>query len=276
MAEMNNDEARVFIHSMMKGYKNRKDQNRLYSSDDFIPENIINTYYSYVLKPEFSFVINEYKKQFVFNEARVEPNVSKEEMTGLGMVYDYIQEFNFDKDNFNIFITSLILHQKLYSKCPNPQFGGTLRDCNVVLYDLPVDVPNAQEAIKLFNQYIATSNNIFEPLKAGDIFQYIDNTVILTTDLIHLQPFLDGNKRTFRALQNLLLKKISFPPVYIEVNERDEYKKNLLIAISKRNYSPLIRFYYYKICDAIMNLDIEKSEIFDNSHQKIKSLHKLP
>ena len=272
---MNNDEARFFISSMMYGYKKRKEQNRLYSDDDFIPENIITTYYDFVIKPEFSFVINEYKKQYVFNEARVEPNVSKEEIAGLGTIYDYIQTFDFDKDYFNIFTTSLVLHQKLYSKCPNPHFGGTLRDCDAILYDLPVEVPTANVAKERFNQYIATSNDIFIPLEEGDIFGYINNTVSLTADLIYLQPFADGNKRTFRALQNLLFKRIDLPPVYIEVGEREEYKKNLAIAMTENDYNSLIRFYYYKICDAIMNLDISKSEIAANSQHKVKSLGTL-
>ena len=272
---MNNDEARFFISSMMEGYKKRKVENRLYSDDDFIPENIITTYYDFVIKPEFSFVINEYKKQYVFNEARVETNISKEEIAGLGTVYDYIQSFDFDKDYFNIFTTSLILHQKLYSKCPNPHFGGTLRDCDAILYDLPVDVPTAKVAKERFNQYIATSNDIFIPLESGDIFEYINNTVSLTADLIYLQPFADGNKRTFRALQNLLFKRIDLPPVYIDVSERDEYKKNLIIAMTENDYNSLIRFYYYKICDAIMNLDISKSEIAANSQHKVKSLGTL-
>ena len=60
------------------------------------------------------------------NEARVEKNTTKEEQEGLGKIYDYIQNFNFNKDYFNVFTTSLILHQKLYSCCPNPEFGGTL------------------------------------------------------------------------------------------------------------------------------------------------------
>ena len=63
---MNNEEARYFIQEMMHGYHQRKQDNRLYSMDDFIPENIITTYYEYVIKPEFSYLMEEYKKQFIF------------------------------------------------------------------------------------------------------------------------------------------------------------------------------------------------------------------
>ena len=267
---MNNLEARDFIKKMMEGYLNRKHTNNLYSKEGFIPENVITTYYEFVLKPEFSFIVNEYKKQFVYNESRVEKNITKEELLGLASIYDYIESFDFNNDYFNIFTTSLLLHQKLYSHCPNPHFGGSLRDCDVYLYDLPIDIKPCEVAKKEFNSFIAKSNDIFLPLKEGDIFEYINQTVKLTTYLIYLQPFRDGNKRTFRALENLLLKRISLPPIYIDINERDEYKKSLVTAICDKDYNPMIRFYYYKICDAIMLLDINRSEITDVSNNKIK------
>lgn len=106
---MNNEEARFFIKKMMEGYKKRKKEGNLYSSDNFIPENIITTYYGFVDKPKFSYIIKEYKKEFIFNEARVERNISKEEQMGLGEIYDYIENLDFSKDYFNIFVTSLLL-----------------------------------------------------------------------------------------------------------------------------------------------------------------------
>ena len=72
-----------------------------------------------------------------------------------------------------------------------------------------------------------------------------------------------------------MFKRIDLPPVYIEVSEREEYKKNLTLALTEHDYNSLIRFYYYKICDAIMNLDINKSEIATNSQNKVKSLGSL-
>ena len=269
---MNNEEARYFIQEMMHGYHQRKQDNRLYSMDDFIPENIITTYYEYVIKPEFSYLMEEYKKQFIFNEARVEQNVTPEEQAGLGVIYDYIQNFNFNKDYFNVFATSLLLHQKLYSLCPNPQFGGSLRDTDVIMNDLAVEVPTAEVAKREFNSYIATSNDIFLPLQHDDIFAYINQSVELTSKLIGLQPFADGNKRTFRALQNLLFKKIALPPIYIEPQERDEYKKCLFTALKDKQYQEITRFYYYKICDAIMNLDVGRSEIAPSAQHKVFTL----
>ena len=45
--------------------------------------------------------------------------------------------------------------------------------------------------------------------------------------------------------------------------------------MTENEYNSLIRFYYYKICDAIMNLDINRSEIAANSQHKVKSLGTL-
>ncbi len=55
----------------------------------------------------------------------------------------------------------------------------------------------------------------------------------------------------------------------IETREREVYKDHLVEALQEKDYSNITRFYYYKICDAIMNLDICRSEISETPKQKI-------
>lgn len=220
--------------------------------------------------PEFHLLIDQYKRNYIYNEARVERNVTMEEQLGLGEIYDYICTFDFSKDYFNLFVTSLLLHQKLYSKCAYPEFGGKLRDDTAYLLNTSIEVMDANEAKKYFNSLIPVSDQIFLPLNQGDIFGYIENIVKQTVELIKVQPFADGNKRTFRALLNLLLKRIQIPPVYIEVREREKYKEALLEAMKENDFSKIITFYHYKICDAIMNLDIKHS-VFTDEQEKQKS-----
>lgn len=258
---MTNEEARLFISVISKGYKDRKRKHELYSSDDLIPEKIIEVYMNSVQKPQFNNLVDSYKKKYIYNEARIEKNTTKEEQKGLGEVYDYISNFDFDKDKFNIFIQSMLIHQKLYSKCPNPSFGGTLRDDQAILKDTTVNVMDAVEAKKYFNSFIASSDFIFDSYLKSDYFRYINECIILNVKLIAAQPFIDGNKRTFRALLNLLLKRINIPPIYIDLHEREEYKKALFDAIENNNYESIVRFYYYKICDAIVELDVDNSEL---------------
>ena len=115
---------------------------------------------------------------------------------------------------------------------------------------------------------ILNSDKIFNRLSENDVLGYINDCIIQTVDLIRAQPFADGNKRTFRAILNLLLKKINISPIYIEKYERGVYKKVLIEAMKSGNYEAIINFYYYKICDSIMNLDVNNSLIKDDTFEK--------
>ena len=269
---MSNDEARDTIIKLAEGYKRRKKDNRLYSEEDNIPNTIIRIYYNSVIKPHFKKMVETYKRAYIYNESRVEEQLTKAEKMGLGEVYDYISNFDYEHDKFNIFVCSMVIHQLLYSKCPNKSFGGELRSCNAMLKDTNYEVINPEEAKKLFNDFIPADKNniIFQPLVNDDILGYINVCVQTTVDLIKWQPFNDGNKRTFRALLNLMLKRIDIPPIYIDTKEVGEYKEALLDAIVKNNYKPITRFYYYKICDAIMELDVNNSEIKEEVELQFK------
>ena len=139
-------------------------------------------------------------------------------------------------------------------------FGGNLRDSQAILKDATIEVMDAEEAKKYFNSFITTSDQIFEPLLKGDIFGYIEKCIYTITELIKAQPFADGNKRTFRSLLNMLLKKVSLPPVYISANLRSRYKDVLLDAMQNGNYEELYNFYYELIESSIQELALENKE----------------
>jgi hypothetical protein len=262
--DMENKEARQFLKIVFSKYKKRMQDERLDYDNLNLFCNLISIYLTYVEKPEFHILVDNYKDFYIFNESRVEANASKEEQLGIGKMYDYIREFDYSKDYFNLFTTSLILHSKLYSECPCKEFGGKLRDTTAYLFDTNYEVVDATVAKNYFNNLIPKSDRIFDNLnpKTGNgYFAYINDCIIETTKLIEIQPFQDGNKRVFRALLNLLLKKINIPPIYIEVEEREFYKDALLTAICTKNYEKIINFYYYKVCDAIISLDIDNSII---------------
>lgn len=254
-------------------YDEKKKKGLSQEEENIFLKSLIKTYHLCNEKKLYEEILKEYKIRYIYNESKVEGNITPEEQLGIGVVYDYIQNFDFDKDYFNIFTTSLLIHQKLYSKCIGSDFGGQLRDSTVYLYDTNLEIMSADEAKKYFNSFISTSNPIFEPLKNNDILQYIENCIVVTTNLIKAQPFSDGNKRTFRSLLNLLLKKVTLPPIYIDNLVRKEYKQYLLEAMKDNNYINLYNFYYKRIEEAIIELDVEN---YSNSNicneNKIKRL----
>ena len=245
------EEAREIILYLQECYKKKKLKHRLYNEEDFVPENIISMYLYYTKHTDYEIIVNNYKKQFIRNESLVEPGVTKAEREGLGIIYDYISTYDF-KGDINIFVEGLKLHAFLYAKCPFPEFGGTLRVDPAILKDAVYDVPDAATARRMFQDYLTKKFCI----DYDNIFDYIDEAIRVTIDLIKIQPFPDGNKRTFRALLNLLLGKIGIPPVYIKMSERAVYKEELLKAIEQEDYFGITRFYYYKICDSIVELDL--------------------
>ena len=153
------------------------------------------------------------------------------------------------------------------------KIGGQLRSDNnndeVHLNGVDIKVPTPKESLIIMNGYLDAKkkeefNNI---IKNDDIIEYISYCVKETTNLIKTQPFFDGNKRTFRALLNLMFKAKGLPPVYVKTTERETYKKALYIAMKEEDYSQIIGFYLFKICDSIYELDVEpyRAEILQES-----------
>ena len=76
--------------------------------------------------------------------------------------------------------------------------------------------------------------------------------------LIKVHPFTDGNGRTVRGFINKFLEDAGFPPVYIKLVERDEYHDAMGKAIGDGDYSEIKNFNRYKVCDSIIELDINE------------------
>lgn len=222
----------------------------------YASKNIISIYLHSIEKKNYKIIIEDYKRKFIYNEAIVEPGVTKGERRGLGLIYDYISSYSFEKNEPNIFVEGLRLHSILYSQTEVPEFGGRMRETGAVLNDSLCEVPDATTAKSLFQSYITKKLEY----DIDNIFPYIDESIKIAIDLIKIQPFGDGNKRTFRALLNLLFARIGIPPVYIKQRERDIYKRELLRAIEEDNYKPITAFYYHKICEAIIDLDLMRSQ----------------
>ncbi len=280
-------------------YEIAKMDNNVYRKDkgSIIAKNLILQYYRRV-NPNYNGMIYGFRRKYISNEAVVENNNTPEEREGLNLVYDYIEGFDAEKDDFNIFITALKIHSLLYrpldaksmqeveetakramalkeeaTKERNLEklrqaramlksnegqtFGGKLRTTDVVMQDYQIDVPDPTTARIRFNEFLTPEKKeeYDRQLNGADLLSYINYAVNTTTDLIGLQPFGDGNKRTFRSLLNLMFKKRNLPPVYITKRERKAYHDALEKALKAHDYDDLDSFYYYKICDSIYELD---------------------
>lgn len=255
----------MFILLIFENYQRRKKEGNLYSKYDYVPQNIIKAYYSEIDKPRFDSLVNKFKLDYIKNENAIEDVHEKSERKGLEEIYNYIHnETNIN--NISIY-TILKLHQLMYSKSPHPEFGGMFRNQPIFLPNSGVETADwsilpkrfselYEPTQKLIKKGITLSNNN-NTSNIDKIIEYIDECVELNCTLIKMHPFYDGNGRTIRAFTNLLFIIANIPPIYIKKREKEEYGKVMNLALVEGDLSQIKRFYYYKICDSIYELDIK-------------------
>lgn len=244
-----------------------KTQIKKHNSYDYIPQNLIKLYYSRDNNHSaFSNIISNFKKKYIEQESKLEGAHTIEEINGLGLVYDYIRSEEW-KTCANIYIIMLI-NLKLFSLTPYPEAGGKIRNANCILKDSGVNTcpynEIDKEIFKLYSTFdqllkrgiLLSENNTID--NEENIIEYINQCLKLKCRLIEIHPFPDGNGRTMRALVNLLFKVAGLPPIYVKLSERKKYLEATNKAIIDKDYSYINKFYYYKICDSILELDVNQ------------------
>lgn len=259
---MSQEDAYQYISLLFDGYLARKRKKELYKENDPIPRIIIQTYYYFVDDPRFDKMFSSFKRKYIVNENNLEQVHNAKERQGLGIIYDYIQNYIPD-NNLNLFII-LKLHKLLFSKVDYPEFGGSFRKHNVYLPGSGVNLSNydciASDMTKLYLDSLPLFKMGLEIAKSKDsskLIPYINECIKLNAEIIRIHPFGDGNGRVSRALTNLMFKLVDIPPVYVKVSERNEYGKAMNKALAENDINDLTTFYYYKICDSIIDLEKE-------------------
>ena len=252
----------TIINEMFLGYIERKNTGQLYNADRDIPKRLIGLYYK--LDPEdrkLDEITSNFINHYIECESILENTHARYEKRGLRAMYDYIHSDDSDY-RFDIY-TLLELHRKLFSKAPYPEVGGLIRNADAHLDGVAIDlVPYYEIRMQLNNlddelfQILQLSKELIED--NSKIFDYIERCVKLKCKLIKIHPFFDGNGRSVRGFINKLFLKAGLPSIYITADENSQYKEAMSKAIGEEeDYSSILQFYYYKICDSIFELDIK-------------------
>ncbi len=209
---------------------------------------------------------------FIDNESGLENNDEPFAKEGLREMYNYIHS---DDINYRFDVYTLLeIHRKLYSKAPYPEVGGTIRNATAHLNGIAVDIIPHYEIRNCLNNL---DYEIGDIVKLGEdvkkdyskIFEYIDRCVELKCNLIKVHPFVDGNKRSIRGFINKLFLNVGLPSVCLKAYEHKPYREFLEEAIGEGNYDKIKAFYYYKICEAIYELDIKQKQTAHSYQKKL-------
>ena len=157
------------------------------------------------------------------------------------------------------------LNQRLFSFTENNEQAGYARtqqaflsgdDGNIELCDW-TEIGSQLKYLDIEVQRLLQEGERIKPAHdPEELLKYLDDCVVLNCKLMKVHPFGDGNGRTIRAFTNKLLETAGLPPIYIKSNEREEYHKAMRAALGDEDYSLIKGFYRYKICDSIIELDI--------------------
>lgn len=266
-----------FIYELFLKYKERRSKNIIDDQNENLPKNLIEAYFSEPEHESFEKIVNDFKKRYVYNENELENVHMKEERQGLGVVYDYIQSKGYTNMS-NIYVI-LKLHSLLYSKVPYPEFGGKFRESSACISESDVKTVEPEEISKeisklytVYNDLLLLGDKIKEEGRVDLLLPYIDYGIDLKCRIVEIHPFIDGNGRTSRALLNLLFRLVDLPPVYVKHSEKEKYIKAMDDAIRLKDTTSIKRFYHYKICDSIVELDLNGREKKDKNKEKKKNI----
>lgn len=273
------------IKETFLGYKYRKQEHILYNLDQDIPTKLITLYYG-LTDDRISF--NTLKKMFISHYINQESKLegidtknkhSRAEVEGLGKMYEYIHS---DDVNYMFDVYTLKdLHKQLYSLTEFPDYGGTFRNSQARLKNTEVELCdwwNIREELEKVDieiqELIKKAPKIREKEDVEELLNYLDNCLKIQLKLLVIHPFSDGNGRTIRGFTNKLLEDVGLPPVYIKAAEKEEYLAALSKA-DKGDYTAINNFYRYKICDSIVELDINQRIYEEKAEAKQKTLGTL-
>ena len=173
------------------------------------------------------------------------------------------------------------LHKQLYSLTLFPDFGGTFRNSQAHLKNTDIELcdywnirPELEKVDIDIQELVKKAPIIKENENVPELLAYLDECLKIQIKLLIIHPFGDGNGITIRGFTNKLLEDVGLPPIYIKASEKEEYL-NALSKADGGDFTTLNNFYRYKICDSIVELDINQRIHDAKEESKQKTLGTL-
>ncbi len=237
--------------------------------------------YDYALRFISSdFALNVFQNEYIYNDSRMEGieiddetaaeivtdiRLSKQSsqycyeeneaflsIAGHTAMYSYIFELPI-QEKCSVF-DAVVLHKRLYSYFSHPEFGGIFRDSNTLVLGAKFETVDYKEIFTEMSKLDAEVKSIFSGRKETNISRYLEETSRLHHRLTVIHPFGDGNGRTARAFFNVMMVRNNLTPVYIKVDDKDEYVTALSMADKDGDYAPLFEFFLRAILRANVEL----------------------
>lgn len=121
----------------------------------------------------------------------------------------------------------------------------------------PVGIKGANyEPLKDYHEIKKELSTIIHEQKE---YQGIEKSIFLHCNLARLQPFVDGNKRTSRMLESIVLMNNDLLPTFtVDKDSFLEYREAIVAFYETKDYTPYVDFMLDKQIELVEKLSFEK------------------
>jgi len=153
------------------------------------------------------------------------------EAKNLALVYGYIKK-TAPKQPLNIKMI-LLLHKMLLTNIRDEVSGRFRKNGEMVRVGEHIGLPPKFIEGRIQEILINYNSKIEIP--------FIHRVAMLHTEFESIHPFIDGNGRIGRVINNYLLTREGFPPIIVRNKEKESYYKALRSYDDFQDYKPMIR-----------------------------------
>lgn len=147
------------------------------------------------------------------------------------------------KHSIDIYET-ILLHKKLFSCYPYPEFGGSVRQNNAMVLGAKFETVDHHivfsELAKANDEIKALHSN----LHTVSVSEFVKQVARIHHKITVIHPFPEGNGRTSRAFMNVQLVHAGLPPIYITVDNKAAYIAALSRADDEKDYDELYEIFF--------------------------------
>jgi len=163
------------------------------------------------------------------------------EAKNLALVYSYVKK-NIHEKVFST-ETILLIHKMLLTNIRDDVAGRFRKKNELVRVGSHIAIPGEFVEQRL-TEIIIKLNTDLET-------SYVHKVARFHAEFENIHPFIDGNGRIGRVLNNFLLIKYGFPPIIVRNKEKDAYYNALSIYDASHTTSPMIRIFELALLESL-------------------------
>jgi len=173
--------------------------------------------------------------------------------------YDMYQEILSSpvKENMSVYET-ITLNKKLFSHYPHPEAGGSTRQNNTLVLGAKFETVDYHD---IFTELAKVEQEVKDALSRRtemSMSEYAKHVARIHHRITVIHPFPEGNGRTSRAFMNIQLVRAGMLPIYIKVEDKEDYIKALARADKLQDYDELYEIVLKLILRSFVDLNLRQ------------------